>query len=396
MIRKISIDELKAGMQVVDTGLSWMQHPYLYSEPGIVASEEHVRGLKEEGYRELFIQDRDGEPFFEDKAGRERTPKPRRQRPSIPTREEYERAQALYKDSFAVIDGFLHAARLGMPIDREGPARLLEGVVENIASNPDTLVSFVTLCGTDDYTFSHSINVPVLAIVFGQYLGLGREELRQLGEAGLFHDLGKVAMPDWILNKPGRLTPEEFAVIKRHPDEGACMLEKNYPATDEVLRLIREHHERFNGSGYPDGLLGDKLGLNSLILGLADVYDALTSPRAYRVAVIPNTAMRILYAMRDKDFPKELVERFIKCLGIYPVGSFVRLTSGEVAMVCGSNAETPITPTVKIILDKDNRPCAHRVLDLSAQTAPGGEPPLAIAGPLDQALLGHGPMTYLF
>ncbi len=384
-------------MEVVDTGLSWTQHPYLYSEAGRITSARQIKDLVEQGYRDLFIQDAGSDrlieeaPVPEDKAAcGHNVAHP------LPGAEDYARALGLYDDSFGVINSFILAAKLGRPMDREASVRLVEGLIDSVTSNPDALVSLVSLRFNDDYTFTHCINTAVLAVVFGRHLGLEKPKLRRLGEAGLFHDLGKTRIPEEILDKPRRLTPEEFRVVKAHPAEGAAILEKQDMVSDGVLRTIRDHHEKFNGTGYPLGVSGDRLCLSAQIVGLADCYDAMTSHRPYRRAILPNTAMRILFAMRNKDFSRDLIEPFIKCLGIYPVGSPVRLRNGEVALVCGANPESPLLPTIKIIMDANMRPRPHRILDLSSPEARALGDDISIATALDMSVLGVDPAGFLF
>lgn len=390
-IRKVSIREARVGMVVVDTGLSWTEHPFLYSGEGPLTSKEQIDDLQSQGFRELFIQDHGDAQELVTAWGRAV-----RDAPHLPDEGEYARASKLYDDSFDVISSFIQAARLGKPLDREAPARLVEGVIESVASNPDALVSLINLRFNDQYSYAHCINVSVLAVVFGHYLGFDRPALRRLGEAGLFHDLGKIRIPDDILDKPGRLTPEEFAVVKSHPAEGVNILRKQDMAGPDVLKMVREHHEKFNGSGYPLGLTGERLSRFVQILGIVDSYDAMTSNRPYRDAILPNTAMRILFAMRNKDFSRSLLEPFIKCLGIFPVGSPVRLRNGSVAMVCGSNPSSPLYPRVKLLMDANRKPLPHRVLDLSSPEVRALGDGFTIDTVLDMSVLGLDPCGLLF
>jgi HD-GYP domain-containing protein (c-di-GMP phosphodiesterase class II) len=399
MIRKLPVTELKPGMLVVDSGLPALEYPYLYSKDVRISSERHIQALLKEGYREAFVlhePEEEAAPFLHtDPAAPGAVSQERRQGPRIPEREEYQKAHALYRDSFSVVKAALSDVKLGKPVDREASAKLLTGVYESIAQNPDAMVTFVNMRAHDDYTFTHCINVSVLSLVFGSYLGLARNELLELAESALFHDLGMTAVPDEIIFKPGRLTPAEFDVVRTHPNKGAEILAKQGVTPDAVLTPIREHHERFNGSGYPHGLPGGDISLGGQITALGDVYDALTSKRSYRGAVLPNTTMRILFAMRGKDFEQDLVDRFIKCLGIYPVGSMVRLASGELAMVCGSNPANPLSPTVKIITDKTGKPRPHRIVDLSSHVA-AQTAGMSIEGPVEQSALVDDPMGYVF
>lgn len=398
-IRKVLITELKPGMRVVSTGLSWVEYPYLYSKDVRITSERHIQALLKEGFREAFVLEEPEEGAPAPPASRPTPPpaagaRPDREPGRVPAPEEYRKAHTLYQDSQQVIEASLRDVRLGKPMDREASAKLLEGVFDSIEENPDAMVTFINLRAHDDYTFTHSINVAVLCLVFGSYLGLEKNALIHLGEAALFHDLGMLDVPEAIVAKPGRLAPEEFAVVKAHPAAAADLLARQGTA-EEVLAPIREHHERYNGSGYPHGLSGEALNLGGQITALGDVYDALTSKRSYRGAVLPNTSMRILFAMRGKDFEQDLVDRFIKCLGIYPVGSMVRLQSGELAMVCGSNPASPLSPTVKIVADKTGKPRPPRIVDLSSPMAAQTEG-MAIAEPVAQETLVDDPMGYVF
>lgn len=396
--RMISVLDLEVGMRVVDTGLSWTEHPFLYSGEGPVTSAAQIEQLREQGYRDVFILDsRWQEPQLVKEPGGETLPDAAEgtgRRPPGP--DDYAKALSLHDESFGVINSFILAAKLGKPMDRDAPVRLVEGVIDSVTSNPDALVSLIKLRFNDEYTYTHCINVSVLAVLFGHYMGMRKPELQTLGEAGLFHDLGKVRIPDGILDKPGRLTPGEFEVVKSHPEEGAAILEKQDMASSGVLSIIREHHEKFNGTGYPNALSGDRLGRLAQMIALADCYDAMTSKRPYRSAILPNTAMRIMFAMRNKDFSRELIEPFIKCLGIYPVGSPVRLRNGQVALVCGSNPRSPLFPTVKIILDAGMRPRPHKVLDLSSPEAKALGDGFSIEAPLDMSVLGKDPAGFLF
>jgi HD-GYP domain-containing protein (c-di-GMP phosphodiesterase class II) len=198
-------------------------------------------------------------------------------------------------------------------------------------------------------------------------MGLDETELLDLGLGAMFHDLGKALIPDEILNKPDRLTEQEFAVMKTHPTLGVRLLEEQgADLSPPVFGVIRHHHERLDGSGYPDGLRESELHHQACICGLADVYDALTSRRVYKPGMPPHEALKVIFKLRDSHFPRARLDRFIQCLGIYPVGTVIRLTTGEVALVMDINHASLQRPRVRV--------CAPRAAQRRPSPSPGTWP----------------------
>ncbi|KHK02690.1 HD-GYP domain-containing protein [Desulfovibrio sp. TomC] len=399
MLRKIDINTLVPGMFVVDTGLSWLEHPYLYSQEGEIRSLGVVREIKAGGYTEVFIDTERGD-YARSRNGAEaqepslaellaRGPAVR-EAPSVPLAQELATAQVVYRDCLGIARELLGDAEARRAMDIARPAALVDEVISSAVRNPDALLALCKLRCHDAYTFTHGVNVSVLAVAFGTSLGIGAQGLKELGLAGLFHDLGKTGVADVILNKPGRLTPDEFHQVKSHPGLGRDLLEgRGLP--EAVLRGVAEHHEKWGGAGYPSGLAGEDVHAWARIIGVADVFDALTSKRAYKNAMLPTRALGVLYGMRERDYPPGLVERFIKFMGPYPVGSFVRLDSGEYAFVRGANPGRPLFPELLLAFDTAMRPVPPRVL--AASSEPAG--PWAIAEALDSAAFGIDPMDYL-
>jgi putative nucleotidyltransferase with HDIG domain len=250
-----------------------------------------------------------------------------------------------------------------------------------VLRNPFALSILTQLRDHDTYTYRHSVNLAAMSMVFGHFLGLRRNQLEILGMAGLYHDIGKAQVPESILNKPGKLTPEEYALMRSHCAEGFEIVRRAPGIRPEVAECVRDHHERKNGTGYPDGKRGHELSIYSRIIGLTDVYDALTSERCYRRGFPPHQAMRTLYASRDADFFAADVERFIKCLGIYPVSSLVRLSDGRVGVVCEGNRQQPLRPKVKLVLSAELAPVEQLIVDLAT---PDGDADLDIVDCLDR------------
>ncbi len=411
MIVKLETHKLMPGMYVVDTGLSWLEHPYLYSREGRLPDRRAVDGILAEGYAEAFIDtEKSGlddaaatrlsgaSPFADAfNAPPARTP---RSAPGaaggkpVPMRQEGGVAKRIYEDALQFAKEFIGKAYRDKTVDLERSEGFVNEVIASVVRNRDALTGFCKLRFYDEYTYTHSINVTVLATAFGQFLGLPETELRPLGLAALFHDLGKANMPRDLINKPGRLTEGEFEIIKRHPLESYALIKEKRSLPHKVLPGIVDHHEKYDGRGYPRGLQGDAISLFGRIISLADVYDALTSERVYKKGMPPYKALGVMYGMRGKDFHPALADRFIKCMGVYPVGSVVRMSDGRYGVVYSSNPDAPLFPTVKIIRDADARPIEPVMADLSAQEDPG-RPALSIAEAVDPAPLAIDPASVI-
>jgi putative nucleotidyltransferase with HDIG domain len=264
-------------------------------------------------------------------------------------------------------------------IDFRTIRRIVHETADGVLRNPDAHLCITHLKKRDEYTAQHSINVSILAMVFGRHLGLPREQLETLGIGGLLHDLGKLRTPLEILNKPGKLTPQEFETVKVHPIDGHQILRHEYRLPARIAEAALSHHERYDGSGYPQGLRFDAIPLWGRIIAIADVYDAITSDRAYHNGLSPTEALTKMYGWRRTQFDAELLEQFIQSIGIYPVGTLVELSTGEVGMVVSVNRERRLKPKVKILLDRCKRPLsAPRTLDLHKDVDADADSPYLI------------------
>lgn len=383
-MKKLCVGDLKVGMFIADTGLSWLENPYLYAQEGMVTSQEQVDALVKDGYSDVFVDPARGTYVFEDDG---RTAEQHMADGVLATpdvswdgaeamvarhealRAEMATARKLYAEAMQNVRSFLDAARDGHLLEVAASEALVEQVIDSLLRSDDALVSLTKLKTFDEYTYTHSLNVSVLSVSFGKALHLPKSKLRLLGLAGLFHDLGKQRIPPQVLNKPGKLTQDEFEVIKSHPERGHALCAAGGLKDTEVLRGIIEHHEKCNGCGYPGGLTGDAVHLFGRIISVADVYDALTSRRVYKNGMLPNKALSIMYNMRGEDFFPGMVERFIKSVGIYPVGSLVRLSDFSHGVVVTANPALPLLPLVKVSFDERMRPRAQALVDLAEEKA---------------------------
>lgn len=381
-MRKISISELQPGMVVIDPQLSWVISPYLYTDPGLVDSEEAVARIVAEGFLEVYIQDgvepparpQPATPHFRpvsklpkaavalpavNKSGW--TPPP----PQVDLAEELPRAQELYKESLHFVGKTLSAYKEGSELPLKEAAPLMDSMLESVTRNDNAFLVLSKLRHRDEYTYTHSINVAFLSMAFARQLGLGDETAHRLGMAGLFHDLGKNLVPDKVLNSPRKLLPAEFDIMKQHPRLGLDQLLGVEDIHAEVLEGAFEHHEKFNGQGYPRGLKGEEISLTGRILSIVDVFDALTSKRVYKDAMPMHKALGLIFTQAGSDFQSELAHVFIKGQGIYPTGSIVLLSNGARGVVLENNFESPLLPKVMLMRDASGQRTAPQIINLS-------------------------------
>jgi HD-GYP domain-containing protein (c-di-GMP phosphodiesterase class II) len=374
MIRKVAVEELRPGMEVVKLSSEIWEHlPFLYTKPGVLQSDKQIEGIRKDGYLHAFIQVTDPDESMDRKLDRLVAERGLNSpvKPRVPFEREMEVARVTYDKAMHHAKRIIHDVKLGRKVDFEASVKTVDDIVDSAIHNPDTLLCLSKLSDYDDYTYAHCINVAAISVVFGEFLGLSREELGRLGLAGMMHDLGKTAVPSRIINKRARLTSSEFEEIKRHPEYGCDILKRQDGVTDDIMGAVRDHHEKFNGSGYPDKRTKKDIPAFARIISLADVYDALTSDRSYKDAILPNKALAIMYGMREQDFDPLEVQMFIKCLGIFPSGSLVKLNTGFYGVVYESNPALPLMPKIKIILDEDLRPIPAEMVDLAAAQALG-------------------------
>ncbi|MDR3204797.1 MAG: HD-GYP domain-containing protein [Deltaproteobacteria bacterium] len=365
MLRKIHTKDLEVGMFVADVGRTWLNHPWK-TKSRLLTEREEIRELLEFGIEEVYIdteksvykknsQKSDGIPLATPKLGlRERSvPKAVPQsKPTVSLEEEIPKAAKAYNKALDTSKALVAACRMNKRIEVGEVQENVNELIESVSRNRDALTALIKLRRFDDYTYTHSLNVSVLSISSGKSLGLSDAELSVLGLGTMFHDLGKLRIPDNILNKPGKLTDEEFAVMRSHASLSAeILIEQKLAVDPQVIEVARYHHERSDGSGYPDHLQGDQIPKLATICGLSDVYDALTSDRVYHKGMPPHDALKFIYGLRGAHFKPEWVDRFIQSVGIYPPGSVVELNTKHKAVVIGINNRSLLAPIIKVVAD---------------------------------------------
>lgn len=262
--------------------------------------------------------------------------------------------------------------RNGKTVDLEEAEPLVGSIIDSLSTNQPAAITLAFLKKSDEYTYTHCINVNLFSLLLGKDLGFDRKELHKLGLAAMFHDVGKGRIPNQVLNKPGKLTDGEFKVMKEHPMLGFNELKKIKGLDLSILRGVVEHHERIDGSGYPRGLAGDAIHHFARVIAIADVFDALTSSRVYKKAMPPAKALSMMYKWSGTDFDADYLYRFIRIMGIYPPGTLVQLEDNRFALVLETNESFPLMPKVKVLYNKRMQPVAAECVDLSTQ-GPDGE-----------------------
>jgi putative nucleotidyltransferase with HDIG domain len=341
-LKKISIDDVEPGMVLEDVfnrdGL------LLISNQMKIQDREQVETLKKQGVSSVYINVAIGKSLSNEKE----------QEISLKKREdEYYReishAKEVHQATLEAARNTLSAVRMGKQIAANDIENATEMVVDSILRNPDALLSLAQIKGYDEYTYVHSVNVGILITSLANAMGYRKHLLLETGVGGLLHDVGKMRIPEVILNKAGKYTDEEFAVMKRHPLLGINILKPCKNISDFSKVIVYEHHERFNGKGYPRGISGSSISEIGVMAAVSDVYDAMTTDRVYRPAWTPQRALAMIFQGCDVEYSRRIVEFFTRHLGIYPVGSFVKLASGELGVVVKVDRGKILSPDVVVI-----------------------------------------------
>lgn len=398
-VKKIPISELKVGMFLHALPGSWMDHPF-WRTKFLIENQKDILRIKESKVSEVWIDiDRSkselatplagevaediSEEITDDVdddnsdappssnstqtstgnvAGATRIKPPQ----AVALEVELERAKKICETATRAVKNMFAEARMGKAISMDVADGIVEEISLSIMRNPEALITTARLKTADDYTYMHSVAVCALMVALARQLKLDDKATREAGLAGLLHDVGKIETPPEILNKPGRLTDAEFAIVKEHPVQGHRLLQTSGHTIDAVLDVCLHHHERIDGTGYPFGLSGDQISLVAKMGCICDVYDAITSDRAYKRAWSPAESIKQMTEWSIKQYDKAIFDAFINCVGIYPTGSLVRLTSGKLGIVVEQSAKSMTAPKVKVFFSSKSRVYIKpEVIDLS-------------------------------
>ena len=357
-MKKIRIDELQPGMFV--QGIVKQKGNMKIKSQGKVNSEAIIEQLRNQGILEVLIDPSKAfKPDEPEEPEEEVSEEPVEELPEEPETPQEEGEKVKFDAEVAVAakmhdKGKVLQKRMmdsvikGLPVDISIPQEFSEKLVGSIDRNPNALMCMTKIREKDDYLFEHSLNVAILLANFAKYVGMPEEEVEELALSGFLHDIGKIKIPDEILHKPGRLTDQEMVVMRDHVYYGIRTLEQMEGMPDRIVRTMSEHHERLDGYGYPEGARGEEISRFGRMIAIVDTYDAITADRCYKPGMPSQKALKILLKESPEKYDRELVELFIKCVGIYPVGSLVQLNNGHVAMVVKQRPNSPLKPIVKV------------------------------------------------
>ncbi len=379
MLKKINVEQLTVGMHLKEFCGSWMEHPF-WRTGFVITDPKDIAAIHASSIKEVWIDASKGLDVARDvaamtEAESEAQVEVQLQRLAIVEKPELapvsmgvelERAAKICFQSKQAVISMFQEARMGKAVDIGGAKQLVEDISDSVARNPGALISLARLKTADDYTYMHSVAVCAMMVGLAKQLGLDEAQTRSAGMAGLLHDLGKALMPMQVLNKPGKLSNAEFDVIKTHPTEGHRLLLTGQNVDPLVLDVCLHHHEKTDGSGYPEGLTADAISLFAKMGAVCDVYDAITSNRPYKSGWDPAESLRKMAEWANGHFDGTVFQAFVKSLGIYPIGSLVKLTSGRLGVVVEQRGKSLTTPSVKVFFStKSNLRIPPEVIDLS-------------------------------
>ena len=381
-IKKIVSARLEPGMFIHDLNCGWMDHPFLTTRFKL-ESERDLKKIVEAGIREVYIDTALGSDVGDAPAAAEVLQELDRElsqvaetesaAPRASTREELARAGKIHAEANLIMRSILNDVRLGRQVHVERMEPVVDKLAGSILRNSGALISLNRIKNKDEYTFQHSVSVATLLMAFCRGLAFDEETLRQAGIGGMVHDVGKMQTPDGILNKPGKLTDDEFAVMRHHVVASREILEVTPNISPTALQVAAQHHERYDGSGYPNRLKGDGISRIGQMAAIIDVYDAITSDRVYHKGLPPTEALRKLFEWSKFHFNPELVHAFARVVGIYPVGALVRLESERLAVVVEQRESSMLQPLVRVVFDaKRNHYLKPEDVDLSRPMGKGG------------------------
>lgn len=368
--KKIHVSELRVGMFVSQLDRDWLETPFLLQ--GFHIEEEADIDVVAEYCEYVYIDD--------DKSAKHKASEHSsdvgtlRQirvnqnifEPEVPLEDEHRRVIGTFRQARSLTKTLLDDIRLGGAINTDQARHTVNECVHSVIRHPDALLWMSKMRDENEYTAEHCLNVCILAITFGRQLGMGEQELQNLGMCGLLHDVGKMKIPPEILDKPGALTPKEMRIMMAHTVHGRNLLLSSSGIYTGAIDVALSHHERIDGKGYPRQLAGNSISRYSKIIAIVDAYDAMTADRCYQSARTSTEAIKIIYQDRGKHFDEQLALKFLQTVGLYPAGSIVELHSGEVGMVIEANPRFRHLPRIVMLRDRNKQPVAKEVMvDLS-------------------------------
>jgi HD-GYP domain-containing protein (c-di-GMP phosphodiesterase class II) len=382
MLRKLQVAKLEPGMFVSNIPVSWFAHPF-WRTSFRIRDERDIERLVEAGVQEVLIDTQRGadipivkkKPVLPDqerfaeldqRIQQQLTKRRQAVRNTTSLADERWRVQFLAQDAVGMVQGLMEEVRLGHKLDIHSTEPVIEKMIDSVRRHPDALIPLLQLKEHDNYSYQHSISVAAMVMALGTTLQLDEEKLLRAAQGALLQDVGTARISERILNKATPLTDLEYLHVRSHVEQSLAVLESSFGSSDLMLQVVTQHHERLDGTGYPHRLLGASVSPLAQIAAIVDVYDALTSDRPYHRRVEPAVALRQIYSLAGTQFSEDLVQAFVRTLGLYPVGSLVRLDNDTLAVVIEQHRDNLSKPVVRVIFNTRNQTYLQpQVLDLA-------------------------------
>lgn len=366
--QKMDVKDLRVGMMVVELDIPWEESSFMFQglelkSPADVLAIQEACSFVYVDYDEFSLQKDTPQG-----TGLPATPKTSTQLYKVNVEDEFDAAVEVHEFASRTVNTLFEDIRLGGEVDGAKVKQAVNGCVDSIVRNPDASIWLTRIQAKSETTAQHSMNVAALSIVIGKALNMSPQELEDLGCCAMLHDVGKTRVPEEIVMKPGPLTDEEMAEVRKHCQHGKEILMATKSVLSGAAEVAHAHHERVDGTGYPRGLEADKIPCMAKIVAIAEAYDCMTSRQVYREAISPSQALQELYAARGKQFDEDYVVKFIDSIGIFPPGSVIEMVNGEVAIVL-ANTTDKLRPRCILILDAIKEPALQRIVDLSQMEA---------------------------
>ena len=396
--KQVDVDDLQLGMYVIELDRPWLGTPFDF-QGFPLTSQDQIDALKV--YCKSVYVDPERGPRWTPPKRRPVTRPAQPLRGSViyrevtPVEEEVVVAKEIYASCERAIQQSLENLRIEGEIDTQKLTGAVTSMTESIQRNPDAMMLLNTLRQKGGYELGRAMDTSILMITFGRFLQYPKDRLEVLGLAGMLLDVGKTKLPDSVLKKQDMLSPEEYEQVKAHVMHSVELVRAARDIPQDVDEIILTHHERQDGTGYPNGLKGDEIPIDGGIAALVDSFSALTSSRPYAEQASPSNALSLMHKLRGKLFHEALVEQFIQCIGIYPVGSAVELNTGEVALVIAQNLVRRLQPRVMVILDPDWKAIhPQKILDLVKEPMATADEPYRIRRTLPKDKLPIDPSEF--
>ncbi|AXS83885.1 HD-GYP domain-containing protein [Marinobacter sp. Arc7-DN-1] len=384
---RLPVDLLKPGMRIVSLDRPWTQVPVLFQ--GFTLTDDDEAQILRQYCEWVLVEDEEDRlnPVLDQVSLlKRRTTEPLPETRTLA--QEIPRAQETWNRTQAFVEEVTRKIEAGKDLNLQSARPVIRECVESVKANASAMFWMSRIKSRDAYTAEHCLRVAIFCVAFARFLGLPDDDLETVGMCGLLHDLGKLKVPDEVLNKPGALTPDEHSIMRQHTTLGYELLRADSSLDPIVSDVTCHHHERMDGQGYPQQLAEWQISRFARLVSIVDAFDAITSDRCYRDGLPTSDAIRILYRNRGQQFDASMVEAFIRMVGVYPPGSLVELSTGEVAIVVATHPGRKLRPRVEIMLDAGKKPVEPRVIDLAATTAFQGRTSPEIARPLPDGAFG--------